>query len=281
LSRGRRAGRPAEGDDVLATRQLLTAEEVAAYHRDGHVTAAHRLPDDLRAGLTAAVEALIDQNPDVAPEALAGAHVPHNGDTGVRGRQELLDLVRHPDILDMVAQLLGPDLIVWGSHVFAKPAEAGRAVPWHQDGQYWDFIRPLEAVTAWIAIDESTRDNGCLRVIPGSHRAGPLDHRISDDPSLALARELPGFDGTAARDVELAPGQISFHHAMLVHGSNANTSARRRRGYAIRFMPATSHFDRSRPPALIGPGMVLDFANRPIWLVRGEDRAGNDFTVGR
>jgi ectoine hydroxylase-related dioxygenase (phytanoyl-CoA dioxygenase family) len=118
-------------------------------------------------------------------------------------------------------------------------------------------------------------------VIPGSHRWGPLDHRISADPDLALARELPGIDDDGARDVELEPGQVSFHHHMLVHGSAANTSPRRRCGWTIRFMPATSRFDRSQPPALIGPGMVLDFANRPIWLVRGTDRAGNDFTVGR
>jgi hypothetical protein len=109
-----------------ASRQLLTPQELAAYELDGQVTAGHRLPTDLLAELTAAVEALIGQNPEVRPEALSGAHVPRNADTGVRGRPELLDCARHPDLLDMAEQLLGPDLIVWGSHVFAKPAGDGR-----------------------------------------------------------------------------------------------------------------------------------------------------------
>ncbi len=267
----------------MTQRALLSPDEVAAYHRDGHLTPARRLPGDLVAAVTAAVEGLIADNPGIRPEALAGAHVARNGDTGVRGRAELLDCARHPDLLDMVAQLLGPDLIVWGSHVFAKPAGDGQAVPWHQDGEYWRHIRPLEALTAWIAIDPATPRNGCLRVLPGSHTRGSLGHAVSPDPALALniALDSDQIDEASARDVELEPGQVSFHHHALVHGSNANTSGHRRGGWAIRFMPATSHFDRTLPPIRIADAQTIDFARRPIWLVRGEDRARNDFTTGR
>jgi hypothetical protein len=260
----------------------LTPDEIAAYRRDGQVTASRPLSAVLLAALTDTVSALIAENPGVRPEALAGAHVAVNADTGVRGRPELLDFARDPDLLDMVAALLGPDLIVWGSHVFAKPAGRGQAVPWHQDGGYWGHIRPLEALTAWIAIDPATRDNGCLRVLPGSHLRGELAHGVRDDPSLALnlAVDPAEVDETTARDVELKPGQVSFHHHALIHGSNANTSGRPRRGWAIRFMPATSHFDRTVPPTRIADAQTIDFANRPIWLVRGEDRANNDFRVG-
>lgn len=269
--------------DGLTDADALTDAEVAAFHRDGQVTAARRLPDDLLAELTAAIDGLIADNPDVRPEALSGAHVPRNGDTGVRGRAELLACASHPVLLDMVSRVLGPDLIVWGSHVFAKPAGDGMAVPWHQDGQYWFHVRPLETVTAWIAIDPSTRANGCLRVIPGSHRAGALEHGISPDPDLALNRALgdADVDDSLARDVELMPGQVSLHHHLLVHGSNANTSGTRRCGYTVRYMPATSHFDRTLPPTRIGHDHVIDFAARPIWLVRGRDRGGNDFSAGR
>jgi ectoine hydroxylase-related dioxygenase (phytanoyl-CoA dioxygenase family) len=267
----------------MTHRPLLSAEEAGAYRRDGQVTAAHRLPGELMASLTAAVEGLITDNPAIRPEGLAGAHVLRNRDTGVRGREEFLACARHPDLLDMVAQLLGPDLIVWGSHVFAKPAGDGRAVPWHQDGEYWGHIRPMEALTAWIAIDPAGVENGCLRVIPGSHTRGALGHTVSADASLALsiALEPAEVDEAEARDVQLEPGQVSFHHHALVHGSNANSSGRRRAGWAVRFMPATSHFDRTLPPTRIASTQSIDFANRPIWLVRGTDRADNDFRTGR
>jgi ectoine hydroxylase-related dioxygenase (phytanoyl-CoA dioxygenase family) len=263
-------------------RKLLSEAEIAAYRRDGQLTPSFRLSADFLAGLTAAIETLMDDNPDVRPEQLVGAHIPSNEDTGVRGRAELLAYASHPDLLDMAEQIIGPDLIMWGSQVFSKPAGDGLAIPWHQDGQYWP-MRPLATVTVWIAIDPATRENGCLRVIPGTHQNGLLAHDTSADESLALNQGLARgvVDESAARDVELEPGQVSLHDSMLVHGSNANPSGKRRCGYAIRYMPATSLFDRTIPPTRIAHNQVLDFSQRPIWLVRGHDRAGNDFTVGR
>jgi hypothetical protein len=262
-------------------RRLLSEGELAAYRRDGQVTPAHRLPDVLMAQLRAAVEGLMADNPDIRPEQLVGAHVARSDDSGVRGRVELLECARHPDLLDMAEQILGPDLIVWGSQVFSKPAGDGMAVPWHQDGAYWP-MRPLATVTAWIAIDPATRENGCLRVIPGSHRQGLFEHQGLAANDMALSRELAdgAFDPREAVDVELEPGQVSLHDALLIHGSNANPSGRRRCGYAIRYMPATSHFDRALAPTRIAHNQVIDFSQRPIWLVRGEDRAGNDFAIG-
>jgi ectoine hydroxylase-related dioxygenase (phytanoyl-CoA dioxygenase family) len=261
---------------------VLSEDEVAAYHRDGQVTPKGRLSEALFGRIREAIEELIVTNPDVRPEQLVGAHIADNRDAGVRGVTALLDCARDPEILDPVQQLIGPDLIFWGSQVFSKPAGDGMAIPYHQDGQYWP-MRPLANVTVWIAVDRVSRDNGCMRVVPGTHRRGLLEHETSTDPSLALDKGLKdgAFDEASAYDVELEPGQISLHDAMVVHGSNANTSGRRRCGYAMRFMPATSLFDRSLPPTRIAHNQVLDFSQRPIWLVRGEDRAGNDFRPGR
>ena len=269
-------------NQATLVRRILSDDEVAAYRRDGQLTPRFRLSDELLARLTSAIEGLIADNPDIRPEQLVGAHVARSADSGVRGRQELLACARHPEILDMVEQLIGPDLIMWGSQVFSKPAGDGMAIPWHQDGQYWP-MRPLATVTVWIAIDPATRANGCLRVIPGSHRLGLLAHESSQDESLALNQGLAAgvFDEADAQDVELEPGQVSMHDAMLIHGSNANPSGIRRCGYAIRYMPATSHFDRKIPPTRIAHNQVIDFSQRPIWLVRGQDRAGNDFSAGR
>jgi hypothetical protein len=262
-------------------RHLLSDAEVTSYRRNGYVTPRYRLPADLLEKLRQDVEALIDGNKDVRPEQLVGAHIKNSKDTGVRGRDELLDFAQHPDLLDIAEQIIGPDLILWGSQVFSKPARDGMAIPWHQDGQYWP-MRPLSTVTVWIAIDPATTENGCLRVIPGTHESGLMPHETSNAEGLALNQGVAKgtFDEREAVDIELEAGQISLHHAMLVHGSNANNSAKRRCGYAIRYMPATSHFDRRLPPTRIANNQAIDFSQRPLWLVRGKDRANNDFSVG-
>src|SRR5450432_1547197 len=152
-------------------RALLSEAEIEAYHREGQLTPRHRLPAELIARMSRHIEALMAANPDIRREQLAGAHIPRNADIGVRGVDALLECVTHPDILDMVEQVIGPDLVLWGSQVFSKPAGDGLAIPWHQDGQYWP-LRPLRNVTVWIAIDPATVANGCLRVIPGTNRQG-------------------------------------------------------------------------------------------------------------
>ena len=268
--------------DLQMSEHLLTEAEVASYHEFGFLTPTYRLPSDLIDGMREAIEQLMADNPQIRPEQLVGAHVPRSEDSGVKGRKELQDCVSHPAILDMVEQLIGPDLIIWGSQVFCKPPGDGMEIPWHQDGQYWP-MRPIATVTVWVAIDPATVENGCLRVIPGTHRCGLLKHEENNAGNLALNQGLaPGsYDEGTAVDVVLDAGQVSLHDAMLVHGSNANTSGERRCGYAIRYMPATSLFDRSLAPIRIANNQVIDFSQRPIWLVRGQDRAGNDFGPGR
>jgi hypothetical protein len=267
---------------MLATEApLLSDAEVAQYRRDGYVTPKFRLPPDVLASLRETIERLMRENPDIRPEQLVGAHIANSKDSGVKGREELFDFTRRPDLLDVVERLIGPDIIMWGSQVFSKPAGDGMAIPWHQDGQYWP-MRPLATVTVWIAVDAATPENGCLRVVPGTHTGGLMRHESSDAPGLALNQGLAEgtFDERDAVDILLEPGQVSLHHAMLVHGSEANRSGKRRCGYAIRYMPATSHFDRTIPPTRLAANQVIDFSQRPIWLLRGRDGADNDFAVG-
>lgn len=262
-------------------RPLLSATEIEHYKSQGFVTPRYTLPPDVLVRLKASIEAVIDGNAAIRPEQLVGAHIKKSADTGVNGNERLLDFTRQPDILDMVEQLIGPDIIMWGSQVFSKPAGDGMAIPWHQDGQYWP-MRPLSTVTVWVAVDPATTENGCLRVIPGTHKIGLMPHVSDNSEGLALNQGLGGdaIDDRKAVDVTLEAGQVSLHHVMLVHGSDANRSQKRRCGYAIRYMPATSHFERSLDPTRIANNQVLDFAQRPIWLLRGVDRANNDFTVG-
>jgi len=266
---------------LAAEAPLISDTEVAQYRRDGYVTPEFRLPAGALEHLRETIERLMRDNPDIRPEQLVGAHVRNSKDSGVKGSEALFEFTRRRDLLDVVERIVGPDIIMWGSQVFSKPAGDGMAIPWHQDGQYWP-MRPLATVTVWIAVDEATVENGCLRVVPGTHESGLMRHESSDAPGLALNQGLAEgtFDERIAVDILLKPGQISLHHAMLVHGSEANRSDKRRCGYAIRYMPATSHFDRTIPPTRLAANQVIDFSQRPIWLLRGRDRANNDFTAG-
>lgn len=262
---------------------ILAENEIARYRADGIVIPRHRLSAERIDRLRATLDRLIAENPGIRPERLVSVHIEGKNSEGVRGSADFLELAREPAILDMVEQLIGPDIILWGCQIFCKPGGDGMEVPWHQDGHYWP-IRPLATCTVWVALDASTAQNGCLRVIPGSHRQRILfDHMREDRTDLVLTQRVADgqFDPATAMDVELAPGEMSMHDVHLIHGSNPNRSTRRRAGVAIRYMPATSLFDRTLMPRSAASGYTIDFANRPIWLLRGVDRTGrNDFAVG-
>ncbi len=184
-----------------------------------------------------------------------------------------------PELLDPVRALIGDDVILWGSGLFCKSAEGGRGTPWHQDGQYWP-IRPLETVTAWIAVDRIDQGNGCLRVIPGSHRDRTLlEHGQNDSPELILNQELSAdlWAGTDPFDIVLEPGEFSLHDVYMIHGANPNTSGRRRAALAFRYMPATSHYDRELARAQEVEMGLRSMVNRSLFLVSGNNvHPGND-----
>jgi Phytanoyl-CoA dioxygenase (PhyH) len=271
----------------------LTAEEAAHYHAEGWLIPSYRLPAARTQALHGALEELLRRNPGVRPEKLVSAHVeragsaggsaPADNGEGVRGVADFLALARDPEIVELVSDVLGQDLVLWGCHVFCKPANEGYETPWHQDGHYWP-IRPLANCTVWLALEPSTRENGCLRVIPRSHRDHVLhEHLHEDRDDLTLNQRLAGetFDEGQAVDLELQPGEMSLHDVYMIHGAAANRSAQRRTGVALRYMPATSVFERDLRPSDGQTGVPVNFGQRPLWLVRGRDVSGrNDFAVG-
>ena len=271
----------------------LTFEEISRYRHEGYVVPAYRLPAERVALLRATLDRLIAENPGVRPEKLVSAHIERkpgqsvNGDgkndEGVKGSKDFLDLAMDAEILDLVEGVLGPDIILWGAHVFCKPAGDGYETPWHQDGHYWP-MRPLATCTVWVALEESVIENGCLKVIPRSHAQRVTHAHLRedrDDLTLNL-RTRPGeFDESTAVSLELQPGQMSMHDVFLIHGAQPNRSARRRTGIALRYMPGTSVFERDIRPEDGKTGVSVAFATRPLWLLRGQDRTGrNDFKVG-
>ena len=123
-----------------------------------------------------------------------------------------------------------------------------------------------------------------MKVVPESHLEQRLfQHQKEDRDDVVLNQRIldEHFDEAKSVDVELSAGQLSLHDVYLIHGSNANRSDKRRAGIAIRYMPATSLFRRDNSVPGSSAGYTVDFSNRPIWLLRGEDRTGkNDFQVG-
>jgi ectoine hydroxylase-related dioxygenase (phytanoyl-CoA dioxygenase family) len=259
----------------------LHADEVEHYRREGWVVPRWRLPPARVAAMVDALEDLLRRNPGVRPEKLVSAHIEGDNGEGVRGSRAFLDLARDPEIVELVSGVIGEDVILWGCHVFCKPALEGYETPWHQDGHYWP-IRPLANCTAWVALEPSTVENGCLRVIPRSHAGRKLHEHLHEDRSdLTLNQRMADVDESAAVDIELEPGQMSLHDVYMIHGARANASGRRRTGAALRYMPSTSVFERDLRPADGKTGVAVNFARRPLWLLKGVDRSGrNDFSIG-
>jgi chlorinating enzyme len=158
------------------------------------------------------------------------------------------NLVSHEALLSAVESILGSDILVDGSLVFWKPPEDSGYVSWHQDSVYsgWHLT---PSISAWIALTPSTHANGCMRVIPGSHKNGPLDHdNTRDDFNMLFRGEKVklAIDESEAVDVVLQPGEMSLHSSTIIHGSNSNSSTEPRIGFIVRFV--TSEFaGRGRP----------------------------------
>ncbi len=207
----------------------LVPEEVARYHEEGYLVPAYRLPPAQLGRLRGTLDRLIRDNPGVRPEKLVSAHIEGDNGEGVRGSAEFLELARDPTLVEMVSRLIGEDVILWGCQVFCKPGGDGFETPWHQDGHYWP-IRPLANCTVWVALDDSTPENGCLRVIPGSHRSQRThEHLIEEREDLVLSQRTAddAFDAATARDVVLEAGQMSMHDIYMIHGANASRNAYR------------------------------------------------------
>jgi len=148
------------------------------------------------------------------------------------------DLIRHPRILDAVEDVLGPDLLCWGSSFFIKEAGDPAFVSWHQDSTYWGLSEP-DVLTAWVAFTESSIESGAMRMVAGTHHE-QVAHRdtFARDNLLSRGQEIAvEVDEARAVDVVLHPGEMSLHHVRMFHGSPPNRSADRRIGYAIRYIP--------------------------------------------
>ena len=234
--------------------KALTDAAVAQYHADGYL---------------APLTAMAPAEADALYRRIAACEAEHAADARKAFGSKchllhpyLYDLCQHPRILDAVEDIIGPNLLCWGSGFFSKRARDGAFVTWHQDSTYWG-LEPLEIISAWVALTPSRRENGCMRVIPGTHAGGQLPHADSfaKENLLSRGQEIQvQVDEGKAVDLTLAPGQFSLHHVAIVHGSEPNTSDLPRYGFVIRYIPTHVRQVGGRTTAM---------------LVRGQDAYGH------
>ena len=188
---------------------------------------------------------------DARPEYLTEPHPKH---------PFWLELCRHPRVLDAVESILGPDLILIMSHLIVKRAEDGLPVAWHQDNTYWHSVQGTDVSTVWLAIDDTDRANGCMQVIPCTHEGYPEMDKISTggDDLLGLTVEVTPEMEEAAVCLEMVAGSLSVHDSFVLHGSEANTSGRRRAAYTMRYANAKT----------VKVNTTEHWV--PVYLVRGE-----------
>lgn len=243
--------------------EALSREQLEQFNRDGYLSPIRLFTEEESNQSRSYFEILLDR-------VVADGGNSYSISTAHLTYGKVYDLLAHPRIVGYVKDLLGADVVGWGSHYFCKMPGDGKTVAWHQDASYWP-LTPSKTVTVWLAIDDSDVENGCMRVIPGSHRHGHLSYRVSrDKEGNVLDQTVDNVEEFGEpRDVVLGSGEVSIHSDLLLHGSNANKSRRRRCGLTLRYCSADvrAHLDWNRKGVIVnGSDPASHWANprRPV-----------------
>lgn len=219
-------------DGVVIARGLFGGEELQAINRS---------VEELLAGNGGLPENELVYEPGSNPPRLRNAFRLH------RYSPFFWDLACHRGLTDIMGELLGKPLRLYSTQMFLKPGKVGSEVPWHQDMPYWPFS-PAEMATAWIALDDTTIENGCVRFLKGSHRDGMLPHEPSGVTGNSLRLRESAIPSSYEEEaVEVTKGSVVIHHCLTVHRSEPNRSANDRRGLLYIYMsPNVQVTDASR-----------------------------------
>ncbi len=260
---------------------MLTDEQIAAFDRYGYLNSGPVLDetevDAITDGLAEVLEIGPDGFGDGQPQPVSYRDM-RGGDEGENHHPvwQIVNiweaspaferLIHHPFIVKAVSQLTGQrDLHVWHDQIQYKPAQTGGATNWHQDAPLWPIIKPMTPVSAWIPMDDATEENGCMWMVPGSHKWGNQMEFLRTQGHLQTLEEfenLAGFETPdGARPVPVPwpvkRGEVSFHHSLTWHGSPFNASARPRRAIAIHYMTGEARYDAS------GAHIMKQFVDMP------------------
>ncbi len=248
---------------------MLNQDQVESFHRNGFLNGGSVLGDAEIAEFTEELERIVEQgkrgfkDDEPQPISFRDINALRTGDVKQPVWQivniwEASDpfhrLIYHPSIVKAVSQLTGePALSVWHDQIQYKPASYGGATTWHQDAPLWPSIRPMTPVSAWIPVDDADAENGCMWMVPGSHRWGNQIAFLRRQEKLTGLTEFAGletFEPPATAEIKTVDpepwpvkrGEVSFHHSMAWHGSPVNHSSRPRRAIAIHYMTGKTRF---------------------------------------
>jgi non-heme Fe2+,alpha-ketoglutarate-dependent halogenase len=210
----------------------LTPGQITAFNLDGYLADIRIFDEEEITGIRSYFDELLARTLAAGGDSysISTAHLRY-------GR--VYDILTHPRIVACIKDLIGENVIAWGSHFFCKMPGDGKRVSWHQDSSYWP-LTPSMAVTAWLAIDDASIENACMRYIPGSHYLGHLTYTLSENDEGNVLNQTVVEAETLGEpvNVELKAGEISIHSDLLLHGSEANQSSKRRCGLTLRYCPA-------------------------------------------
>ncbi len=177
-------------------------------------------------------------------------------------------VAKKPEIVDVIEDLLGPNIKLYTDQLMMKPRFNGTVTDWHQDAVAWPFFIPQNHISCWVALDDATVENGCMTVIPGSHKWGPIpaEYKNKFFSDSELAKPTP---------VELKAGHCMFHHALNFHRTGANSTPNRRRGLAMHYLHAETKYlgidDEEMRLLLEAEASKGDFR---FMLIRGQEFPG-------
>jgi non-heme Fe2+,alpha-ketoglutarate-dependent halogenase len=235
--------------------KVLTAAQIDQFNADGYIRGVRIYSDDEIAAIRRYFDDLLAKVVAAGGDSysISSAHLKY-------GR--VWDILTNRKIVACVKDLLGENVVGWGSHFFCKMPKDGKQVAWHQDASYWP-LSPSKAATCWLAIDDADVENACMRFVAGSHHHGAMTFRPSDpNEHNVLNQTIENVEqyGRFVDDI-LKAGEASFHSDLLLHGSEANMSPRRRCGLTLRYAAADVRAH-------------LDWNQKGVW-VSGQDASGH------
>ncbi len=235
--------------------KVLTAAQIEQFNTDGYIRGVRIYSDDEIAAIRRYFDDLLAKVVAAGGDSysISSAHLKYG---------QVWDILTNQKIVACVKDLLGENVVGWGSHFFCKMPRDGKQVAWHQDASYWP-LSPSKAATCWLAIDDADVENACMRFVAGSHHHGPMTFRPSDPKEHNVLNQTIENVEQYGRFVDdiLKAGEASFHSDLLLHGSEANLSPRRRCGLTLRYAAADVRAH-------------LDWNQKGVW-VSGQDASGH------
>ena len=236
------------------------------YNKNGYAIVREVIDPELVSEVEDHVHWLSKKYPDTRPEAFHHSLLVHD--------PFIHHLLDNKNLLDIIEAIIGPDIALFGAHYIAKKPYDGKPVGWHQDGSYWP-LEPMEVVSVWLAGTDSTTENACMRVIPGTQnkkmlKPSEMINLDTEEYVLDLAIRPGDIDDADAVDIELKAGDISIHNPSIVHGSNSNVSDKWRIGLTLRYIPTSTYVNRDGWDCILlrgnpKSGIENSYAKKPVF----------------